>query len=147
MGDIGMKQLPSYHDWYLASIESNYTDEVTLKVFFQDNARIVKFSGVVRCLFDNFREGNILSEMKVVDPDIPEERLIKETSLLPLKYIYNNKDELKKPHFKETVEKIRKGELLLVEISASYGCEGAILCKGFEERVWERPITDWTGPE
>jgi len=80
--------------------------------------------GVARLRAENFMEGNIVLDLTVRDQDVDEEDLL---FVLSIDSPVENKKWIN-----PVLSRIQSGELRLVQLALSYGCELAILCRGYK---------------
>lgn len=125
--------IESLHDGLLSGIEVVEEKQLTLVITTRENKTYnIVFLNTKSCRFDNFRLGNIVFSIEVYqgkDVDNYENRI---NELLC--YLFDlEMDEISKPYVLDIKESLRQGKILLVELEASYGVEGVILC---EKIVW-----------
>jgi hypothetical protein len=73
------------HDWYIDGVMMG-PSEVTLFVHFYEARKEIRFSGVTRCLLDNWFVQNIIYEAKVISADKEPELYRAEIAPLDAKY-------------------------------------------------------------
>ncbi|MDO9337811.1 MAG: hypothetical protein Q7T61_15560 [Caulobacter sp.] len=125
--------LPSFHDGYLTGLAVS-EGAATLSFLRSDGARWrVDLSGVRYLKADEFRQGNIVFALEVVS-DAEESRALLEAHHYPLgaTAAQGVRDALVDREINLLVDQIALDALVLVSLSASYGCEMIVVCKTAE---------------
>jgi hypothetical protein len=115
-------RLPDFHDDYLRGIIVTDTKECVVLIGDQhNNLHHVVLSGVLHARADGFRENNIILDLTVVPADAVTEEALLWTLSMPEAGPYRD-------FVDSTLQRIKDGELFLVQIASSYGCSFSCLC-------------------
>jgi hypothetical protein len=115
------KLVPDLHDGTLNSISCVDGSLVVKCISVIEESYDIHFNNVTRLNATNFREGNIIFEITVHTRDVP---------VALLKKVYGEEREGEPVWLIDVRGEIAVGELSLLEISSSYGCELLALGRG-----------------
>ena len=115
---------PNLHDSNLLSVEHDKND--TLIKFRSTSGELIQAvaSNVNKLVINDFREGNIVLDVTI-------ERMVKipDYGLDKLFVLSKVKCEKQDAYIRTVKDKIESGEMMLVTINPSYGCNGMIYCE------------------
>tara|TARA_B100000768_G_scaffold174692_1_gene185293 strand:- start:566 stop:982 length:417 start_codon:yes stop_codon:yes gene_type:complete len=115
---------PNLHDSNLISVEHDKND--TLIKFRSTSGELIQAvaSNVKKLIINDFREGNIVLDVTI-------ERMVKipDYGLDKLLLLSKVKCEKQDAYIRTVKDKIESGEMMLVTINPSYGCNGMIYCE------------------
>ncbi|MBK3453271.1 hypothetical protein [Pseudomonas sp. MF6754] len=129
----------TFHDGRLISITA-VDDNLTLEILAQDKTTKIKMSGLEKLRVTEFKEGNIISTLRVICPEDSSSKESTGKSLL--KYAYEL-DEATLEHsekFKSFLtNKLReheKGSILILELEPSYGAYLVAIARTITEEIF-----------
>jgi hypothetical protein len=122
------------HDCSLTSISIVDGRDINILIYSESGKEKIGsliFQNVEYCRFDDFRLGNIIFHISVLD--VGDTSGINDT----LCYILNKKpDDLKKEWINTIKNNIESKKMLLSELATSYGVYGAVLCRSIAFTPW-----------
>lgn len=111
---------PDLHDGFLVSIALQGSDTAVVGCRTVTNQSVtLVLTGLERFRADNFLEGNIILEARVLTGDAIPMRLLARVMMEP-----DGAESVARMH-----EKAKKEEWSLLEIESSYGCDVVALCR------------------
>jgi len=128
VGPEGFLQSPDLHDGVLTALD--LVDEKILRIRARDvrgGKHLIELHGLSLLLADEFRQGNIILDVRFETARAPDEQAIR--YLLgepPAGEPFRSKYE---SHVRKLIQSIANGELTLVTIGSSYGCSLTALCR------------------
>jgi hypothetical protein len=114
----------TFHDGRLVSITAT-DDKLTLDIFAHNKKTKVTLSGLERLRVTEFKEGNIISALRVICPDPPSSKESVGKSLM--KYVYELDDstlehsEKFKYFLTNKLREYEEGSIIILELEPSYG--------------------------
>jgi hypothetical protein len=126
-------RFPSFHDAKFSGLVLQPNKQCSLFITVESGElHRLTLVGIERLRADDFREGNI-----ILDATAQSGGAVEKAEVL---FALSIDAENRHPAFVEaTMEKIRRGELILVQLSPSYGCRFSCLCTGWH---WDRPASE-----
>lgn len=127
-----LSQFPSFHDGYLTGIELAETSAVVALQHYDGTRYRLHLSGIEALLANDFRQGNIISSLKVTtgtSPDIGDLRLLWPALHPEVTDEYRHTNEI---FVEDQRSKIERGEAVWLKLTASYGCDLVAVCKSVE---------------
>ncbi|RWA83933.1 hypothetical protein [Mesorhizobium sp.] len=127
-----LSQFPSFHDGYLTGIELAETSAVVALQHYDGTRYRLHLSGIEALLANEFRQGNIISSLKVTtgtSPDIGDLRLLWPALHPEVTDEYRHTNEI---FVEDQRSKIERGEAVWLKLTASYGCDLVAVCKSVE---------------
>jgi len=117
--------IPSFHDGHLNGIVLRPNQQCLLLLSDVTGAEYqFILDGVEHFRAENFRQGNIVLDLTVRDQNVDEEDL--------LFVLFLDRPPDSKKGIESNLSRIQSGELHLIQLAPSYGCELAILCRGYK---------------
>jgi len=126
----GFLRTPNLHDGYLIGLE--LVEEAMLRVRLRDlkgNLFVMELSGLKHLLATEFKQGNIIQSIEVISGIPPDKTLIRNL-------IGEMHPSVGDPHLQkyentlgQLIVDVVNGNLTLVYIGSSYGCELTALCQ------------------
>jgi hypothetical protein len=114
---------PLVHDAKLMGLILKENDSATLYIKDEaGNRHDIELRGVIRLKADDFKEGNVILYLAVLNgPEF-------EISMLADLFGVELEKEKLKPYFQDTADKLKSRHLSLVSLVPSYGCKLLALC-------------------
>jgi hypothetical protein len=125
----GFLRDPHLHDGHLIGLE--LIEKAILRIRLRDlagNQFVMELSGLKRLLGNEFREGNIILDIRIACGIPPDESHIRDLMGEPHKGVGTYR-ERQEAHIQQQVQDVAKGKLALVSIDSSYGCVLTALCE------------------
>ena len=125
---------PNLHDSNITKIEFLEDSVAFYFKLVTDQTCCIEFSGEVYLRCDNVLEGNIIFDVVVHPAGDACMEWVEDVNSFSFKEV----GEQQKLHYETTLKKFQDGELKLVSINPSYGCEGIITCKNITYFICEK---------
>jgi hypothetical protein len=126
----GFLRDPYLHDGHLTGLE--LVDKSILRVRLRDlsgSLFVMELSGLKRLLGNEFREGNIIFDIRIAHGIPPDESLIRNlVGELP-PGVGEPHRQKHQSYIQQQIDDVVNGKLTLVSIDRSYGCELTALCE------------------
>jgi hypothetical protein len=121
---MGTATLPNVHDGSLIGLLVPSSERALLTIRDISNTiHYIEMTGVERLLANEFMQGNIILDLSVETGEKIQSHTI--AQLLDVK-----EDGPYAEHLSKVMERFKSRELLLVQISSSYGCDLQCICTG-----------------